>query len=605
MNAFFKLFPFIKRFPKSSVANIIFNLLAILFSLFSLTMIYPFLQLLFGKEEISDTPPELALSADAFFGYINYLLGQLIIQFDQKGALLLVCGFIIIVFFLKNLFRFLAKYNLAIIRNGVVADLRQVLYAKILSLPVAYFSEKKKGDTLARATVDIQEVEWGVLSVLELMLVSPANIIVSLLFLFSINATLTISVLVVMPFAAIIIGTIAKSLKKVSFQAQDRMGLLLSQLEESMGGLSIIKAFNAEKYFEDKFSKTNQEHAQLMTQMLHRRDLSSPLSEFLSISVIVIILYLGTLMVLNNNAIDSAQFITYLVILSQIIPPAKALTDAYYKIVKGGASLERIEEIINTPNEIVDLAQATELSDFKHKIEFKNVSFAYNELPVLKKLNFTLEKGKVLALVGGSGSGKTTLAKLLARFYDVNEGSILIDGIDIKDYSQASLRKQMGIVSQHPVLFNDSVYNNIALGVEWSESNQKKVEAAAKVANAHAFIEQLENGYRTSVGDGGHLLSGGQRQRLTIARAIFNNAPILILDEATSSLDSESEKLVQTAIDELLKDRTVLVIAHRLSTIRSADEIIVLNEGEIIERGTHYELLEYNGDYAKMVALQE
>ncbi len=568
-------------------------------------MIYPFLQLLFGKEEISDTPPELALSADAFFGYINYLLGQLIIQFDQKGALLLVCGFIIIVFFLKNLFRFLAKYNLAIIRNGVVADLRQVLYAKILSLPVAYFSEKKKGDTLARATVDIQEVEWGVLSVLELMLVSPANIIVSLLFLFSINATLTISVLVVMPFAAIIIGTIAKSLKKVSFQAQDRMGLLLSQLEESMGGLSIIKAFNAEKYFEDKFSKTNQEHAQLMTQMLHRRDLSSPLSEFLSISVIVIILYLGTLMVLNNNAIDSAQFITYLVILSQIIPPAKALTDAYYKIVKGGASLERIEEIINTPNEIVDLAQATELSDFKHKIEFKNVSFAYNELPVLKKLNFTLEKGKVLALVGGSGSGKTTLAKLLARFYDVNEGSILIDGIDIKDYSQASLRKQMGIVSQHPVLFNDSVYNNIALGVEWSESNQKKVEAAAKVANAHAFIEQLENGYRTSVGDGGHLLSGGQRQRLTIARAIFNNAPILILDEATSSLDSESEKLVQTAIDELLKDRTVLVIAHRLSTIRSADEIIVLNEGEIIERGTHYELLEYNGDYAKMVALQE
>ncbi|MCL4115936.1 UNVERIFIED_CONTAM: hypothetical protein GTU68_032754 [Idotea baltica] len=550
-------------------------------------------------------PPAFKLSADTFFQYINYTLGQLIIRYDHKGALLLVCGFIITVFFLKNLFRFLAKYNLAIIRNGVVADLRLKLYDKILALPLAYFSEKKKGDTIARATVDIQEVEWGVLSVLEMMIVSPLNIFVSLLFLFSINAKLTLTVLVITPIAGFLIASIGKSLKKVSMLAQEKMGNILSQLDESMSGLNIIKAFTAEEYFNAKFEKSNREHANLMTKMLHRRDLSSPLSEFLSVSVIIIILYIGTLMVLNNNAIDSAQFITYLVILSQIIPPAKALADAYYRIIKGGASLERIEEIIATPNEIADVENAAQLKSFESEVTFNNISFAYNEKPVLKNINFKIKKGQVVALVGSSGSGKTTLAKLLARFYDVNSGEILIDGKNLKDVSQHSLRQQLGVVSQHPILFNDSVLNNIALGTEVTESTKQHAVEAAIIANAHSFIDKLENGYHTNIGDGGFLLSGGQRQRLTIARAIFNNAPILILDEATSALDSESEQLVQQAINKLLENRTVLVIAHRLSTIRSADLIIVMNEGEIIEQGTHQELLKLKKEYWKMVSLQE
>lgn len=576
--------------------------MAIVFGLFSLTLIYPFLQILFEQTPINPNPPNFAFSANYLFEFINYSLGKTVTNYGKQTALLRVCGFVVLVFLLKNLFRFLAKYFLAIIRNGVVADLRKQLYDKIINLPLGYFSEKQKGDTIARATVDMQEVEWGVLSVLELIFVSPVNIILSLVFLLSINAKLTLAVLVLAPIAGFVIGSVGKTLKKVSDQAQQKMGNLLSHLEETMGGLNIIKAFTAEDYFSQKFEKTNRQHANFMTQMLHRRDLSSPMSEFLSVSVIVIVLYIGTRMVLNDSeSLDSAQFITYLAILSQLIPPAKSFTDAYYRIIKGSASLERINEIIESENKIEDVDNAITIDDFKDKIEFKNIHFAYSEKRVLKDVSFSLEKGKVVALVGASGSGKTTLAKLLIRFYDVQQGEILLDGTNIKTIAQKSLRQQMAIVSQHAILFNDSVENNIALG---AKINQEKIIEAAKIANAHDFIGNLENGYQTNIGDGGFLLSGGQRQRLTIARAIYHNSPILILDEATSALDSESEKLVQNAIDKLLNNRTVLVIAHRLSTIRHADTIIVLQNGEIIEQGTHESLLNLKNAYWKMVNLQ-
>ncbi len=597
-----KLFPFIKNYQKETILNIVFNLLAIVFGLFSLSLIYPFLQILFDKTPINPISPTFQFSATFLFDYINFTLGNFINNYGKETTLLLVCVFVIIVFLLKNLCRFLAKYFLAIVRNGVVADLRQKLYNKIIDLPLAFFSEKQKGDTIARATVDLQEVEWGVLSVLELIFVSPVNIILSLVFLFSINAKLTISVLILAPIAGFVIGSVGKTLKKVSDKAQEKMGGLLSHLEETMGGLNIIKAFTAENYFSNKFETTNREHAHFMTKMLHRRDLSSPMSEFLSVSVIVIVLYIGTRMVLNNSeSLDSAQFITYLAILSQLIPPAKAFTDAYYRIIKGSASLDRINEIIEAKTDIKDAENAIEISQFNNAIEFKNISFSYTEKPVLKNISFSLEKGKVVALVGASGSGKSTIAKLLTRFYDVEQGEILIDGKSIKNISQKSLRRQMGIVSQHAILFNDTIENNIALG---NEINTQKIVEASQIANAHNFIKNLENGYKTNIGDGGFLLSGGQRQRLTIARAIYHNSPILILDEATSALDAESEKLVQNAIDKLLHNRTVLVIAHRLSTIRNADNIIVLDNGEIIEQGTHNDLLKMKGVYEQMVGLQ-
>lgn len=603
MKSIKRLLPYLKNYRLSVIWIAVFNFSSIVFSLFSLTTVYPFLLLLFGQNEITAQPPHFSLSAQSLFDWFNYYLGQIIMKYDHSTALLMVCVFVVIVFLLKNLFKYLAKYHLAFLRNGVIADLRQKLYAKMLRLPLGYYSEQKKGDLIARTTVDIQEVEWGVMSVIEATFTAPLSIILFLAFLFSISPQLTLYVLVAAPLAGFIIGFVGKNLKKISLKAQDQMGHLLSIIEESIGGLNVIKAFTAEPFFSKKFKIENNKHASMMNHMLRRRDLSSPLSEFLSVSIIVLILYLGSRLVLQpDSLLDSTAFITYLTILSQIIPPAKSLTDAYYRIIKGAASLERIEEVLEEDNLIDEINSNQTTPQFTDAVSFNINSFSYNFKTVLNNIQFKIPKGKIVALVGASGSGKTTLAHLLLKYYRVDNGNISIDGQNINNLNVMETRQLIGLVSQHPVLFNDSILNNIALGEE--KPDMEKAVQAAIMANAHPFIEKLGEGYLSNIGDGGHLLSGGQRQRLTIARALYNNPPILVLDEATSSLDSESEKLVQQALKQLMVNRTVLVIAHRLSTVMDADETIVLKEGEIIERGKHEQLLQQQGEYWRMVELQ-
>ena len=566
-------------------------------------MVIPFLGILFETQEKVYNAQPFSLNAEAIKNNFYAVISSVI---DEKGkieALLFICLLVLITFFFRNLFRYSALYFLTPIRNGIVHDLRMDLHKKIISLSLPFFTEKRKGDLTARLTSDLVEIEWSIMSSLEIIFKDPLNIIIYLMTLIFISPQLTTFVIILFPVTGLIIGVIGRSLKKSSQRGQNKMGDLLSIIDENISGLRIIKAFNAEKHINKNFEKDSYQYKSIMNKLLRKKDLSSPMSEFLSTIVMVVVMWFGGQLVLNGNgSLSAEEFIGYVLIFSQIIPPAKSLTTSYYHIQKGSAAAERVYEILDAENEITNAKNPKQIKLLNNNIEFKNLSFKYENTEVLTNINFSIGKGKMVAIVGRSGGGKSTLADLLARFYDLERGQILIDNNNIKDINIADLRSLMGIVSQESILFNDTIYNNIRLGK--LDACEDEVIAAAKVANAHSFILEAENGYQTNIGDRGNKLSGGQKQRLSIARAILKNPEILILDEATSSLDTESEKLVQEALEKLMNSRTSLVIAHRLSTIKNADEIIVLDGGKIIERGTHKQLIYQNGHYKKLSDLQ-
>ena len=604
MKDFFRILKYVKPYLGYAGLNIFFNIFNILFSLVSITMIIPFLGLLFGTQQKVYNPIDLGFSATAIKENFYALITDIIDDKGKAEALVFVCILILVMFFFRNLCRYLALYFLSPIRNGVVCDLRNDLNKKILSLPISFFTEKRKGDITARMTTDLVEIEWSVMSSLEMFFKDPINIIIFLITLIIISPQLTLFVVILFPITGFLIALIGKSLKKSSAKGQNKMGQLLSIIDENLSGLRIIKAFDAEKRIHEKFAKESAAYKNIMTRLLRKKDLSSPMSEFLSTIVLVMVMWFGGKLVLGGNSpLSPEEFIGYIVIFSQIIPPVKSFTSAYYFIQKGSASAARIHEILDTENDIQDAPNAKSISTFVEEIKFKGVTFSYENKEVLKDINLSIKKGETVALVGQSGSGKSTLADLISRFYDVKIGAVQIDGENIKNLKIADLRKLMGIVNQESILFNDSIYNNILLGK--ATATKQEVESAAMVANAHDFILQCENGYQTNIGDSGVKLSGGQRQRLSIARAILKNPPILILDEATSSLDTRSEKLVQDALNNLMKLRTSIVIAHRLSTVQHADRIIVLHEGEIVESGTHQQLIASCGHYKKLYDLED
>ena len=494
------------------------------------------------------------------------------------------------------------------IRTGVVKDIRMTLHTKMSLLSISYYSEKRKGDLMSRMTTDVREVEASIMNTLSLLVRDPVNIVTTIIVLLTMSTKLTIIALFLFPIAGLIIGKIGKSLRRKSNKGQIQIARILSAIEENISGLRVIKAFNAEKQINTSFEKELSKHQKIMSSIMRRRDLASPLSEFLSTLVMVVIIWYGGNLIFesqadaNNSTLSPQTFIGFIIYFSQILPPVKSLSQGYYSIQRGSASAERIMQVLETEIEVKENENALALSNFKQSIHFENACFSYDEKPILKNINLEIKKGQTIALVGQSGGGKTTLANLVARYYDLNEGTLFIDGKDIRDYKLYDLRMQMGVVTQDAILFNDSIFNNIALGIE--NPDPEKIIEAAKIANAHEFISKFEDGYQHNIGDGGHKLSGGQKQRISIARAVMKNPPILILDEATSALDSESEQLVQDALTKLMANRTSLVIAHRLSTIQNADEIVVINEGEIVEQGTHDILLKNKGHYHKLHNMQ-
>ncbi len=611
---YFKILRYVKPYWGYALLNASCNILSVLFSFFSLTLIAPFLDLLFLKddnfylEKMAAGKPEFHLSTKAIVDSFYYYLTEMITDPNRgkQYALMFICIAVAVMFFLKNLFRYLGQFFISPIRNGVVKDLRADVHKKMMRLPLSWFSNERKGDIITRVTSDVHEVEWSVMSSLEVVFRDPFNIFLFLGMMIFISAKLTVFVFILLPIVGFLIGRIGKSLKRTSARSKEKLGLLISIIEETLSGLRIIKAFNAEKFMAEKFAKVNERYNTIAIRALRKTDLSSPLSEFLGTVTMMIVMYFGGMLVLGKDAsLSASAFITYIALFSQIIPPAKSFTQAFYNIQKGLASADRIFAVLEAEESIKDQQSAETIKSFNYKIEYQNISFSYrkgDEGYVLKNVSFTIEKGKTVALVGQSGSGKTTLADLLPRYYDVDGGTLLIDGTDIRKLQLHSLRELLGVVSQEPILFNDTIYNNIAFGM--NHATEKMVEEAASVANAHEFITQMPEGYQTNIGDRGSKLSGGQRQRISIARAVLKNPPILILDEATSALDTESEKLVQDALTSLMKNRTVLVIAHRLSTIQHADEIIVLQKGEIVQRGTHVQLANVEGVYKKLYELQ-
>lgn len=603
MKKFIRILKYLYPFKWYVVINVFTNVLAAVFSLFSLAMLIPFLQLLFGTVPLVEVKPEFVISAKGLAQYLNYYLSEIIKTHDRASALLFVIVLVLVASFLKNLFTYLSLYYLAPIRTGVLQNMRNLLYRKVVDLPLGYFTEEKKGDIISKMTNDVNEIEVSIIRSLEMFFRDPIIIIIHLIGLIYISPQLTLFVLLILPLTGGVIGRVGKNLRKTSFKGQTKMGIILTMIEETIGGLRVIKAFNAENKVISRFESMNSFYSLLMKKMWRRRDLASPLSEFLGTVVVVLVLwYGGNLIFAGKGNLGPEALIAYIGIFYMIINPAKSFSNAYYNVLKGLASADRVDTILNAENPIKVSAGAKIIESFNHDIEFRNVSFKYQDDWVLKNINLTIKKGMTVALVGQSGSGKSTMVDLIPRFWDVTEGEILIDGVNIKDYDIASLRNLMGNVNQDPILFNDTFYNNIAFGVDGAK--MEDVVNAAKIANAHDFIIATPNGYHTNVGDRGSKLSGGQRQRVSIARAILKNPPIMILDEATSALDTESERLVQDAIDNLMKHRTSIVIAHRLSTIRKADLICVLHEGEIVERGKHDELLELNGYYARLHSMQ-
>ncbi len=606
--------------------NIFFNLLSTLFSLFSFATIIPVLQILFGLNSVESSYTALTSGMPldewlmAIKGNMYFYLDQLI-ALHGAGFVLFLLGVVLVVLTgLKCLLAWLANYYMVPIRTGVLRDLRKQLYDKVVSLPIGYFTEERKGDVMSRMTNDVNEVEASIMSSLDILFKDPIMIAVYLITLFVISWKLTLFVLVLLPLAGFIIGRIGRSLKRSSTKGQEQTADILTQIEETLGGLRVVKAFNAEDKLKARFDKLINDTRATFNRINRRYYLAHPVSEFLGTALIAILIWYGGSLILGEHSfIDAATFIYYLVIFYSIINPAKDLSKASYGIRRGQASLERIDKILNTKNNILDNSQLSnqtaslnsKLSTLNSSIEYRDVSFSYQaDIPVLQHINLTIPRGKMVAIVGQSGSGKTTLTDLLPRFYDVGEGGVFVDGIDIRKVQPRNLRSLMGIVNQEAILFNDTFYNNITFGVDTTQPApnggtwQEAVEQAARIANAHDFIMATPEGYNTCVGDRGSRLSGGQRQRISIARAILKNPPILILDEATSALDTESEQLVQQALERLMKDRTTLVVAHRLSTIRKADLICVLDNGHIVEQGTHEQLLALNGHYKKLVEMQ-
>ncbi len=606
MNYFKKILKYATPYIKYAYLNIFFNILYALFNVLSVLGFIPVLGILFGKEEPTyDKPVYNGISTlyDFVSGSLNYKVTELMDSGGIDRALLFICILSFSLFFFKNLFRYLASFVLAFLRNGVVKDLRDSLYHKIIELPLSYFSEKKKGDIIARMTSDVQEVENSFLTSLETIVREPLTIILTLISMFAISAKLTLFVFILLPVSGFIISAISKKLKAKSLLAQQETGTFLSFMEETLTGLRVIKGFNAEDKIENKFKASTTKFRDLMTSVIQRKTLASPMSEFLGSATIIAILWFGGRLVLSENSdMQPQEFFGYIGLFYLVLNPAKAISTAFYSIQKGNASAERIIDILETENTIIDTPNALDKNSFDTEISFENISFKYLDDYVLKDFSLKIKKGQTVALVGQSGSGKSTLANLITRFYDVNKGVIKIDGVDIKDIKQKSLRGLMGIVTQESILFNDTVKNNISLGVEISSLEQ--VQDAANIANAHEFIKDLPHQYETNIGDSGNTLSGGQKQRLSIARAVLKNPPIMILDEATSALDTESEQLVQVALEKMMENRTSLVIAHRLSTIQKADLILVLQKGEIVEQGKHDELLAKKGEYFKLVTMQ-
>lgn len=603
MQNFKRLLGLVRGYKGYVILNIIFNLLTIIFSLFSLGMIIPFLKFIFGMESLVVDPTALELSKEGVVEYVYYLMSLSVQTYGPERVLMYISVITAILFLFKNFFRYMAMWSIAPMRNGVISDLRSLIFNKIVILPLSYFTKVKKGDIISRAANDVQDIEWTIIGSLELLFQHTFTIIAYITILFLTNYQLTLFLFMVLPVSALIIGYLGKILRKESRIAQRLMGLILSALDEGLSGLRIIKGFNAQKTVTGKFRALNNEYKGIATSVMRRGDISAPISEFFGMLVISIILWYGGKLVLSpENSLDGGEFIFFIILFSQLIPSIKAISTGYQRIQKGLASAERIFGFIDADEVITEVKNPQTKASFNSEIHYKNISFKYENDWVLQDIDLKIVKGKMIALVGSSGAGKTTMADLLPRFYDINNGEILIDGIDIKELRITDLRQLMGIVTQEAILFNDTVGANIKFGSE-TKSDEEMIDAA-KAANAHNFIMELPDGYNTSIGDRGGKLSGGQRQRLTIARAILKNPPILILDEATSALDTESEKLVQDALQKLMVNRTSIVIAHRLSTIQDADEIIVMDKGRIVEQGTHSELISSDGIYKRLNYMQ-
>lgn len=604
MTYFWKIFRFAKPYSKYMALNIFFNVLYAFFNAFSFLVLMPMLEVLFGENRAVYTKPSFSGALD-FKTYVSDRMSFEVTRYageDPQRALLLVISLILVTFLLKNLFNYIALFFITFLRNGILKDIRISLYNTITKMSMAHFTEKRKGDLMSRVSNDVTEIQYSFLSIIELLIREPLTIAFALIMMFSISAKLTLFVLLFVPFAGILISRIGKTLQPKSNKVQIEVGEVLAKIEETISGLNIIKAFRAEGSFQAKFKDTNQRLFRLSNSLINRMNLSSPLSEFLGIGVFAVLLWYGGSLVLVEKQLNAAAFITFLGLAYGVLTPAKGISKALYSIKKGNAAAARILEVLETPNPIVDPVKPEKMSAFSKEISFNKVSFAYEEEIVIDKLNLTIPKGSSVALVGPSGGGKSTIANLVPRFYDVNEGSISIDGTDIRRFTKNDLRSLMGIVTQDSILFNDTVANNLRIAK--TDATEKELKNAAKIANALSFIEALPKGFDTAIGDQGNKLSGGQKQRLSIARAVLKNPEILILDEATSALDTESERLVQEALIKMMKSRTSLVIAHRLSTIQNADLIVVLQNGKIAEKGTHEELIAKNGTYKKLIELQ-
>lgn len=596
MKSISRLLKYLADYKSNIVLYFVTSLLAVVFSLFSFVMLGPVLQVLFSTEKDSSSNPVI--------NYVTNFVAQLVVDYDKLTALTWAVIVVVVFTILKNLFIYSSLNILNPIRNSVIRRLREAMFNKALSLPIGFFNEERKGDLISKMTNDINEVEISIMNVLETFIREPLTIVITLTSMVVISPQLTLFLLILLPISGLIIGRVGKSLKKPSGEAQEQLGNVLGVIDETLIGMRVVKAFNAEKQQHEKFSVINNLIYKLKNRIAMRRDLSSPLSETLGIIVVCIILwYGGKLIFSNETSLTGPFFIVFIGLFYQIINPIKNLSTAFYNVQKGSAAIDRMEHFLNVENTIVEATNPKSIPAFNDSIELRNVSFKYGDKKVLDDINIKIPKGKMVALVGSSGAGKSTLADMIPRFHDVSSGEVLIDGVNIKDYKLSDVRSLMGIVNQDPILFNDSIRNNIALGID--NATLEDVESAAKVANAHNFIIQKADGYETAAGDRGARLSGGERQRITIARAVLKNPPILILDEATSSLDTESERVVQEAINSLMQNRTTIVIAHRLSTVQHADEIVVLDKGRIAERGTHAELLEKQGLYKNLVDMQQ
>jgi ATP-binding cassette, subfamily B, bacterial MsbA len=646
MKDIFRILKIVFEYKRQAFASIFFNILFVIFGLVSVSASIPFLNVLFSSNQNSSASgyalnkddgaprdtiyfisegdtvfynkiegtvlpeerpekqlPEFKFDMDYALDIAEFYIGRVVDERGARYALFLICAFIVMTTLFKTSSRYMSLYFLAPVRNGVMRTLRNKLFGKILKLPLSYYSEERKGDIIARMSSDVQEVEVSIISTFEVVFKDPIIIIVNMFALISLSPNLTLFVVVLLPISGLLIGRLGRKLKQSAKKGQKRLGLLISIIEESITGLRIIKAFNNEGRTYGRFESVNRNYTRIMIALFRRRGLAGPLSEFLGTIVMVTVVWYGSSLVMKESSdLTPDKLIGFILLFYMIINPAKQISTAYYSIQKGLASLDRINEVLTAPVKIVDKPDAKPIHSFEQSIEFKNVSFKYDKDMVLKNINLSIRKGRTIALVGQSGSGKSTLADLVPRFIDVEDGELLIDGTNIKDYRTKEVRNLMGIVTQESILFNDSVFNNIAYGAD--NVDEEDVIKAAKVANAHEFITQMKYGYNTNIGDRGHKMSGGQRQRISIARAVLKNPPILILDEATSALDTESEKLVQEALFSLMKNRTSIVIAHRLSTIQNADEILVMDKGEIVERGKHSELIRHNGVYKRLVDLQ-